>query len=129
MRRLVAFLSLFLLVGALFVTPADAAAGGIRVKMRFGWCESACEIHITVTNKSRYNISWVGGTCRLEVNGRYVGKGTIYIGPIKRGRSRTSTCNVVDKRLSRAWYDYEDNGGAFLTYATAKAKAYYYYRY
>ncbi|GIH67907.1 hypothetical protein [Sphaerimonospora thailandensis] len=127
MRRLIAFLSSFLLVGALFVTPADATAKGMRLKLRFGWCESACEIRITVTNKSRYNISWVGGTCRLEVNGRYVGKGTIYIGPIKRGRSRTGKCYIVDKRLSRAWYDYQDNGGTFRTRARANAKAYYYY--
>ncbi|MFI6597046.1 hypothetical protein ACIBHX_12365 [Nonomuraea sp. NPDC050536] len=127
MRRLVAFLTSVLLAVALLASPADAAAGGTRLKLRFGWCESACKIYVTVTNRSRHSISWVGGTCRLYVNGRYVGKGTIYIGPIRRGASRTSTCSVVDARLVDAWYDYQDGEAGFQTYAAAHAQAHYRY--
>ncbi|MFF5212705.1 hypothetical protein [Streptosporangium sp. NPDC000396] len=128
MKRFVAFLCGFLLAGSLVAPAAAAAAGGVRLKLSYGWCESACEIRVKVTNNGRYNIDWVGGTCRLEVNGRYVGKGTIYIGPIKRGHSRSSTCNVVDSRLKNAWWDYQDGEAGFETYATARAVYHYRYR-
>ncbi|MCW2879666.1 MAG: hypothetical protein JWQ95_3766 [Sphaerisporangium sp.] len=130
MKRFIAFLIGFLLVGAFIPAPASAAeaAAGVRLKTSFGWCKTACEIRIRVTNNSRHHIDWVGGTCRLKVNGRYVGKGTIYIGPIKRGRSRSSTCNIVDSRLKAAWYDYENGVADFDTYATTRAVYHYRYR-
>jgi hypothetical protein len=130
MKRLIALVCAFLLAGSLAATPASAAteAAGVRLKLRFGWCESACEIRVTITNNSRYNIDWVGGKCTLKVNGRTVGKGQIYIGPIKRGRSRTSTCSVVDSRLKAAWQDYYDGYADFNTYASAKAIYHYRYR-
>ncbi|MEU7895697.1 hypothetical protein AB0B45_22935 [Nonomuraea sp. NPDC049152] len=129
MKRFLAFLCSGLLAGSLVAPPAAAAtAGGVRLKLSFGWCKTACEIRIKVTNNSRYNIDWVGGTCRLRVNGRFVGKGTIYIGPIKRGHSRSSTCNVVDSRLEDAWWDYENGDAVFSTYATAKGVYHYRYR-
>ncbi|MFE3450478.1 hypothetical protein ACFXJ8_16245 [Nonomuraea sp. NPDC059194] len=127
MKRFFAFLCCFLLAGSLVAPPAEAAAAGVRLKLSFGWCESACEIRIRITNKSRYDIAWVGGTCRLTVNGRYVGKGTVYLGPIKRGHSRSSTCNVVDDRLEDAWWEHQD-GASFVTYATVKAIPHYRYR-
>ncbi|MFI9552236.1 hypothetical protein [Nonomuraea endophytica] len=126
MKRLIALVSGLALAGTLVTPPAQAAAAApVRLKLSFGWCESACAIRIKVTNNSRRNIAWVGGTCRLHVNGRYVGKGTIYVGPIRRGHSRTSTCNVVDDRLEDAWYDFQDNGGLWQRYASVKAKPYY----
>ncbi|GAA3315926.1 hypothetical protein [Nonomuraea dietziae] len=128
MKRFLAFLSSFLLVGSLAAPPAAAAAAAPRLKLSFGWCKTACEIRIKVTNTSRYDIAWVGGTCRLRVNGRYVGKGTVYLGPIKRGHSRSSTCNVVDSRLKEAWWDYENGDADFRTYATVKAIPHYRYR-
>lgn len=106
-------------------TTCRRRGGQVRLKLSFGWCKTACEIRIKVTNNSRYNIAWVGGTCRLTVNGRYVGKGAVYLGPIKRGHSRSSTCNIVDDRLEDAWWDYESGDAAFATYATVKAIPHY----
>ncbi|WP_431894296.1 hypothetical protein [Nonomuraea sp. bgisy101] len=128
MKRLVALLGCLLLAGSLVAPPAAAAVGGVRLKLSFGWCESACEIRITITNNSRYAIDWVGGTCRLTVNGRYVGKGAVYLGSIKRGHSRSSTCNVVDSRLEDAWWEYDSGEAAFATHATVKAIPHFRYR-
>ncbi|MFI6504701.1 hypothetical protein [Nonomuraea typhae] len=125
MKRLIALISGLALAGTLAAPPAQAAAGRVRLKLSFGWCKTACTIRIKVINNTRHDIAWVGGTCRLHVNGRYVGKGAVYVGPIKRGHSRSSTCNVVDDRLEDAWYDFEDNGGLWQRYASVKAKPYY----
>lgn len=129
MRRLIALISALLCAAALVAVPSAAAAEapGIRLKLRFGWCETACVIHVTVTNKSRRHIDWVGGKCTLRVNGRVVGKGQVYIGSIKRGGSRTSRCSVVDSRLEKAWWNYYNGDADFNTYATVNAI--YHYRY
>ncbi|GAA3421049.1 hypothetical protein [Streptosporangium vulgare] len=130
MRRSIAFVCALLLAGSLVATPAAAAAAqapAVRLKLSFGWCKTACEIRITVTNKSRHHIDWVGGKCTLRVNGRVVGKGQVYLGSIKRGHSRSSKCYVVDSRVEKAWTKYENGEADFNTYASVRAT--YHYRY
>ncbi|MFB9967645.1 hypothetical protein ACFFOP_34255 [Sinosporangium siamense] len=69
----------------------------------------------------------MGGKCTLRVNGKIVGTGRIYIGPIKRGYSRTSNCYVISSKLVRAWQKYRNGEANFNRYITASAK--YHYRY
>ncbi|WP_214413938.1 hypothetical protein [Sphaerisporangium fuscum] len=114
-------------VAAHAATVDVAASKGVKLTVSFGRCTSACQIHVEVSNRGRYNIDWVGGTCTLKVNGRKVGIGHIYIGAIKRGHSRSSNCYVVSSRLSRAWEAYQNGDAAFNRYISAQA--YYHYHY